>query len=420
MTIDFSEIFQKRAQHIVPGLERMREALLSMAFEPKKRCRVIVAGTNGKGTTSGYIAALLESEGLRVGLYTSPHLRCFSERYYMTGLPIDDEFMHREWLLLRSRLPESLSFFEIATSLALHLFNRHELDVEIYEVGMGGRWDATNIIDPQLSVIVGVDFDHQAFLGETIEAIAAEKLGIVRSTAPAILGSGGAFASPFEIRDAAKIRATRPLLWFEHGRDFTHQTTSISIGERNWRIDPNMPDYKKHNMSVAMAAIHLLLPKALPATLDINAIEARAMRFPSLAGRSQRLLLSHPRGQHLYLDVAHNPDGIGSVCQIYPQDCVVLFSAMADKSIDTMLDLLRRKFSTLVVFRNQNERSLNQLSARHADLNWAENLDEAWKQLPPGRPWLMCGSVAAVGEVIAFLEHRHLCDFRAESSVISS
>src|SRR6185369_6440703 len=156
---------------------------------------VLIAGTNGKGSTAATLASILRAAGYKVGLYTSPHLVRINERIRVNGDPIDDELfastyarVHEmaEHLVAEGKLPWHPSFFETVTAIAFECFSKLKCDIAVLEVGMGGRLDATNIVEPLISVITDIDLDHQKFLGDTIAAIAAEKAGIMRAGKPTI------------------------------------------------------------------------------------------------------------------------------------------------------------------------------------------------------------------------------------------
>jgi len=170
------------------GLDNI-QTLLDRLGRPDAAMRcVLIAGTNGKGSTAATLAAIASAAGVRTGLYTSPHLHCFSERVRVDGVPIRLEEVDQlveELRALGEGLP--LTFFEFTTALALEHFRRQQVELAVLEVGMGGRLDATNAVHPCLSIITPVDCDHQAWLGDTLDAIAGEKAGILRPDVPAVV-----------------------------------------------------------------------------------------------------------------------------------------------------------------------------------------------------------------------------------------
>lgn len=184
-------MYQKKgAQAYRPDLSRM-EDFLNYLNQPQDQIKTIhVAGTNGKGSTTHMMASVLQQHGLRVGLYTSPHLKDFRERIKINGKPIDKVFVvdfvqkHRAYLE-----SHSLSFFEMTVGLAFSYFSEKKVNIAVIEVGMGGRLDGTNLIFPELSVITNIGFDHTQFLGNSLQAIAGEKAGIIKSRTPVVIGA---------------------------------------------------------------------------------------------------------------------------------------------------------------------------------------------------------------------------------------
>lgn len=183
-------MYQKKgAQAYRPDLSRM-EDFLNYLNQPQDQIKTIhVAGTNGKGSTTHMMASVLQQHGLRVGLYTSPHLKDFRERIKINGKPIDKVFVvdfvqkHRAYLE-----SHSLSFFEMTLGLAFYYFSKKEVDIAVIEVGMGGRLDGTNLIQPEFCIITNIGMDHTQFLGDSLAEIAGEKAGIIKPNTPVIVG----------------------------------------------------------------------------------------------------------------------------------------------------------------------------------------------------------------------------------------
>ena len=191
-----ARLFQQNQFAIKYDLDAMHDAVTRLGLPPAGRRVVLVGGTNGKGRTVAHLNALACAAGLRVGLYTSPHLVSFRERIRVQGTPIGEEDVVRLGTPIFDRFsgqtraaegPRALSYFELTTLLAWTAFAEADLDLAIFEVGLGGRLDATNTVDPDVSVITGVSFDHMAYLGTTLEAIAGEKAGICRTGRPTVM-----------------------------------------------------------------------------------------------------------------------------------------------------------------------------------------------------------------------------------------
>ena len=179
-------LFSKRPVDNLDSAQVMRETAPLLGNPEKAFPAIHVTGTNGKGSVSHKIAKALQSSGLRVGLYTSPHLISFCERIQVNGIPIPEE-TSRQGLLKLFEMGKDLFFFEIATLLAFEYFRDQKVDVAIVEVGIGGFHDATNIVQPILSIITSVACDHEDLLGNTLEKIAYEKSGIIKPSIPVVI-----------------------------------------------------------------------------------------------------------------------------------------------------------------------------------------------------------------------------------------
>src|SRR5262249_43695489 len=204
-------------------LAHMRVLLEALEHPEKKFPAVLIAGTNGKGSTAATLASILQASGYKTGLYTSPHLVRINERIRIHGIAINDDDFARthdlvdrtaERLVTEAELPWHPSFFEMLTAIAFESFARARIDIAVLEVGMGGRLDATNVVEPRLSVITDISLDHQKFLGETLEQIAREKAGIIRPrgvvvTLPQMREANDVIGEVVLERDARAVTATQ-------------------------------------------------------------------------------------------------------------------------------------------------------------------------------------------------------------------
>lgn len=315
------------------GLERVT-ALLAALGNPQRQYPVFhVAGTNGKGSTVATLDALLRHSGRRVARYTSPHLVDFSERFIVNGRPISRDSI-TAWLTKNEALLAELgaTFFEATTAMALAHFADAEVDVAIIEVGLGGRLDATNVVEPVAAGVTQIGFDHMEYLGDSIPQIAAEKAGIFKRGAPAIVGE-----TRDEIRDllighaqaagAEPIRAT--------GRDWqvsdielsaTGTTFSLTANDVTRRLTtPLVGAFQAHNASVALAMLEAAGEpwRTVAQSADVALANVR------LAGRF------HRSGRWLF-DVAHNADGAQTVVANLratgsPEPVVAVVTVLRDK-----------------------------------------------------------------------------------------
>jgi folylpolyglutamate synthase/dihydrofolate synthase len=183
------DLFQKKVFNIEPGLERIKSALKELGYPEKNFKSILVAGTNGKGSTSAYLESLFRHYGYKTGLFTSPHLIRENERWQIDRKEIDDKKLQNYINELKPIIEKyNLTYFEACTLLAFKYFSDEKVDIAVVEVGLGGRWDSTNVLEPEISVITNVSFDHMHMLGNTLLDIAYEKTGITRQDKPTVIG----------------------------------------------------------------------------------------------------------------------------------------------------------------------------------------------------------------------------------------
>ncbi len=318
LTSTLNRFFQRTNQGIRPGLDVI-QALLQRLDQPQRRYPYIhVAGTNGKGSVCAMLASVLRAAGYKTGCYTSPHLRTFNERIQIDGAPIPDTDLAplidqveaaADDLVSREKLRPA-SFFECATAMAFTYFAQQDVDWAVIETGMGGRWDATNIDTPALAVLTEIDMDHIRFLGPTIESIAREKAGIIKSRAPVV---SGPLTEPVKsiIEKAVRDAATLHLYADEHvqiqrlRQSWEGQKIRITTDERACRplVLPLIGRHQLANAALAVAALETLAG-ANRIVLPDSALEQglAETRWPARC----ELLAEDPV---TLLDVAHNPNG---------------------------------------------------------------------------------------------------------------
>lgn len=327
-----------------------------------------IAGTNGKGSTSHLLAAILQEAGYKVGLYTSPHLVDFRERIRVNGEKISQQYVvdfvekHREYFE-----PVEPSFFELTMMMSFLYFADMHVDVAIIEVGLGGRLDSTNIITPDLSVITNISFDHMQFLGNTLEKIASEKAGIIKKDIPVIIGEAeGEIKTVFA--DTAE-RVGAPILFAED----EHIIQSSLRTASGWLFDTKYYLHLKGELSgyaqIKNAATVLCAVKELQKigyTIPSKAIYngfAYVTKLTGLMGRWQILQELHPK---IVCDTGHNVAGMKYIAeQLANEKCDTLHIVLGmvnDKDIASILELLPRKaiyyFTKASVPRAMNERKL--------------------------------------------------------------
>ena len=293
-------------QAIDLGLDRLRLVQERLGWRQPTVPVITVAGTNGKGSVSGYCAAILAAAGYRVGLFTSPHLRDYRERIRIN----DSEVSAQELVAAFERIENArgdigLTFFEYNTLAALLVFETARLDAWVLEIGMGGRLDAVNVVDPDVSVVVSIGMDHQEYLGASLEAIAREKAGIFRQGRPAVLGSRDMPAAVSDCAHAIGATLKRPGVEYSYGLD----GGSWFYRGNRWDLPQLPPPALQGAIQYANAATAIAALEEIDARLIIPvAAVARGVTEVRLVARFQVIAPAAPGAPGWILDVAHNPD----------------------------------------------------------------------------------------------------------------
>jgi len=433
-------------------LAHMRVLAQALAEPQRAFPSVLIAGTNGKGSTAATLASILTAAGLRTALYTSPHLMRVNERIQIDGHPISDDDFARLYfriddtaqrLVREDALPHHPSFFEVLTALGFLYFAEQKIDIAVLEVGMGGRLDATNIVEPILSIITDISLDHQEYLGHTIAEIAREKAGILRAGGtlitlpqhPEANQAIGEAAATLDLRainaacfipsvthvdleenchpersgEAAKSKDLRLSL-------FTPNRYTLTLDNEPLEVDsPLTGHHQQRNLALAIAAAVELREKGY--TIPNRAIE-EGIRRTQWPGRLE-LLATTPR---ILLDVAHNPAGawtLRAAIAHLPEDRprTLIFSCLRDKSLTEMAQILfplfdrsnYRPYDNIILCPVNNPRAatLEALTeaARaldvpaHAAPDIAAALDQARDLTPPNGLIIATGSVYLIGDI---------------------
>ncbi len=402
-------------------LDRM-SAACAMRGRPEAKLRVVhVAGTNGKGSTSAMIERMARAAGLRTGLYTSPHLHSFTERVRIDGEPIGRDEVVERVASIRATLCEpgapELTFFEVTTLLAFEAFAARALDLVVLEVGLGGRLDATNVIErPLATVITHVDLDHQQYLGSTLAEIAAEKAGIVKPGVPVVHAADGRDDARGDTGARAVIDRRAAALGapsFALGRELEIRhgfanTMTVSLEGRT--VDGLWPVlegwHQEANTALAVGAA-LLLEPSLAIGGDAIREGVASVRWP---GRLERI-----RGEagEIVLDAAHNPDGARALAQFLGAErareargVVLLFGAMADKDWRAMIAWLRPHVDDVVcvappLARAERPEVLAAEMSGTVAPSVREGLDEARRRAGRAGLVVVCGSIFVLAEARA-------------------
>lgn len=401
------------------GLDNIRELARRLGNPQEAFHAIHIAGTNGKGSVAAMVEAALRHAGLRTGLFTSPHLVSFTERIQIGRAPASEREVLDLYDEIRPHL-ESLAddtafqpptFFETTAALAFLAFRRAAVEWAVLETGLGGRLDATNLVTPRLCLITSIDFDHTAYLGETLEAIAAEKAGIFKPGVPAIALRQRPEVEDVLRRSAAECGAplafadpsiATPLAASAEGQTFR-------LRGRDWRLRL-LGAHQVANATLALAAIDALRTQGVPIP---DAAAAGALASVDWPGRFQ-IVRPDPL---VVLDGAHNPAGASALATCFTQwtrgrPCNLVFSALADKAVDQMIAILAPLATWISVVPVPSSRSIRpedlvgafRSANPAAQVGTHADFASAWRALPAGpRPTLVTGSLFLVGEALALL-----------------
>lgn len=399
------------------GLDRISEVVKRLEIQKPATRVITVAGTNGKGSTVAFIEAIASAAGWKVGAYTSPHIIDYNERVRICGANAGDDELIESFEKIESARKRDveipLTYFEFGTLAAVMVFAKHDLDLVILEVGLGGRLDATQIVEPDVAVITTVDLDHQDYLGNDRESIGFEKAGIIRAWKPVVFGEKDPPSSA--LRRAYELGATAIR---------GHSDYLIDRLENTWRwrepgyeIELPMPALSApvqiENAAAAIAALRALSDEITDAAIVEGIGNAR------ISGRLQKI----SSGPDVVIDVAHNPQAASQLVQwlvANPKTTHAVFAALADKEIETIVCLLephvRRWFLTGIDDAGPRNLTVAELETRvrsvitepvlsqHADV--AEALEVARQQAKPDQRILVFGSFHTVAAAINALKIR--------------
>jgi len=403
-------------------LAHMRVLLGALNHPERRFPGVLIAGTNGKGSTAATLASILRASGLRTGLYTSPHLVRINERIRIGGSEIGDgdfALLHdvvdrtAERLVEEGELPWHPSFFEMLTAIAFEYFAQNKVEIAVLEVGMGGRLDATNVIEPRVSVITDISLDHQKFLGSTVAEIAREKAGVIRTSGVVVtlpqlpqandvigntileLGAQGVSAVPYvppvsPASDQYFVRREKPLI-AENAEDraqgaekAAHADGYISryplqvMGKQILVETPLVGRHQLRNVALAIATAEVLSHQGFAITPETIERGIRETRWP---GRFQVMPAKNGAPEYVF-DVAHNPAGawaLRSTLSACYEDrpLTFVFGAMRDKAIGEIAEILFPLAVRVIATRADNPRSATPSEIREAAARAAIDIEDA-------------------------------------------
>jgi dihydrofolate synthase/folylpolyglutamate synthase len=444
-------------------LEHMRVLLAALDHPERRFPSVLIAGTNGKGSTAATLASILRASGLRTGLYTSPHLVRINERIRVNGTEInDDDFaaLHAEVdrvaekLVERADLPWHPSFFEMMTAIAFEHFARAKVDLAVLEVGMGGRLDATNVVEPRISVITDISLDHQKYLGDTVGEIAREKVGILRPGGVAVvlpqqpeandvigntildLGARAVNAVPYvppvspgsceylvaraeqnylagdEEPLTAKVAEEDAKGAKKNATKYIYRYPLAVLGGQILVETSLVGRHQLRNVALAIAAAVELSQQGFSG-ITAKTIQ-RGIRETHWPGRFQ-MIAARAGWPEMVIDVAHNPAGAWALRSALSEryedrPLIFVFGAMRDKAISEMTEILFPLAERVIATRPENPRAaspeeIQQAAARTGvEVEAVENVEGALERArslgKPGTVVVITGSIYLVGEVM--------------------
>jgi dihydrofolate synthase / folylpolyglutamate synthase len=433
-------------------LAHMRVLLGALNNPERKFPAVLIAGTNGKGSTAATLASILQVSGLRTGLYTSPHLVRINERIRINGTEISDHdfaLLHdvadrtAERLVEEGELPWHPSFFEMLTAIAFEHFAQNRVEIAVLEVGMGGRLDATNVIEPRVSVITDISLDHQKFLGDTVTAIAKEKAGIIRPGGVVVtlpqqpqandvigntileLGAQAVSAVPYVppvSPGGSQYFFRGEQVFIAEGAEKSHTNVGGSVSRYPLQVmgkqilveSPLAGRHQLRNIALAIATAEVLSHQGFPVTPETIERGICETRWP---GRFQIVPAKGGAPEYVF-DVAHNPAGawaLRSALSTFYEDRALtfVFGAMRDKAIGEIAEILFPLAARVIATRADNPRSatpdeIREAAARTATdiedaIDVASALDQARSQAGPQGVVVVTGSIYIVGEAMRVL-----------------
>ncbi len=354
---------------IEPSLDRILALTDALGSPQYSYPTIHLAGTNGKTTTSRMIDQLFTELGYRVGRYTSPHLESFTERISIKGEPISVESMIATYNdialyldLIDSRQPHPISYFEALTAMAFVAFAEYPVDIGVIEAGMGGQWDATNVVSSQVSVMTPIGFDHMEYLGNTLEEIATTKAGIFKPESNVVLSAQTPEVAKVLLAKAAKVSANV----FREGVEFSVKNRSLAVGGQLISLHGMFADideiylplygvHQANNAAVALAAVEAFTQ----VKLDEDLVRSAFSKVKS-PGRCE-IVYTDPL---VIIDAAHNPHGVAAITQTINSEfdlelVIAVVAVLADKDVDGILAQLVNSVDYLVTTQSNSPRALS-------------------------------------------------------------
>ncbi|WP_297472935.1 folylpolyglutamate synthase/dihydrofolate synthase family protein [Persephonella sp.] len=401
-------LFEKKVFKIQPDLERIKKALGEIGNPHLNFNSILISGSNGKGSTAAFLESILREHSLKTGLFTSPHIIDENERWQINRKNITDEKLEDYISQLKPIIKKyDLTYFEASTLIAFKYFSDEKVDVAVLEVGLGGRWDATNVVYPEVSIITNVSLDHTDLLGDTLDKIAYEKLGISRKDRPLVIGQ-----DQIEIISQAVMKGVREIYHYPIGFTYQIKNNKMSYSFKNYKIEDIKPSLlgKRQflNCAAAITGFLLFAERNLIKTDEKKIKDAVSTTF--LPARMQ-ILSDDPL---IVLDGAHNEDAViktfKEIEELFPsRKIITIYGGMKDKDWKKILGIITYRSKEVICTQIPVSRSLKK-SDFPPELKFCENvkqaIDTAKSIYTSNSLILIIGSLYLSGEVLKIFENR--------------
>ncbi|WP_457622857.1 bifunctional folylpolyglutamate synthase/dihydrofolate synthase [Persephonella sp.] len=397
-------LFKKKVFHIEPDLNRIRNALKELGSPQNYFQSILISGTNGKGSTAAFIESILRHHNIKTGLFTSPHLIDERERWIVNGSMIsDDELSFYIKDLKKIFEKYNLTYFEASTVICFKYFKDKKIDTAVLEVGLGGRWDATNVVYPEVSVITNVSLDHTKLLGSTKIEIAKEKLGIARKDRPLVIGS-----DQIEIISQAVMMGIKEIYHYPIG--FTYQIAKDSMiyhfkGKKISDINPPVISKRQfRNLATGLTAVFIYSERNRIKISDDTIREA--VKKTSIKGRMEKI----SENPLIIIDGAHNEEAVvetlKEIKNLFPdKKLITLYSGMKDKEFVKIINLIKHMSDITVVTEMPFDRSIKENDVKNIKgitfiKNPIDGLEFCQRVTENNSVILITGSLYLIGEVL--------------------
>lgn len=386
------------------GLDRIKQVAERLDCLKPAPITIVVGGTNGKGTTAALLVALLRSQGFSVGAYNSPHIHRYNERISINGIEASDAAICQAFRNIEAQRQDiSLTYFEFGTLAALCYFQHQRIDVCVLEVGLGGRLDAVNMVDADISIVTSIGLDHQSYLGETLELIAYEKCSIARADKWLVCGQSNAPVTAQEtVSKLGGKLSQRDKDFFIEAIDGNPELGfDLRFKHADKELQWLLPEAHIPHHNIASAIQALALINHLPSQEQVS----KTLKHLRVAGRLQ----SFQKGKlTLTLDVAHNDQAAAYLGNKLKQVDGIILGMLADKEPAKVVNVLPNTSQwvllSLTCPRGLSAEQLAEKAQLTGKLNYAHNIKEAFAYLPKQGHWLICGSFYTVDAALEMIQ----------------